>query len=222
MFTHKVVHVTMSGKMLGGAEEWQTGFWLGQPDADAGVPSQAAADAIRDAWTTFFIKPEHAISQYFTFDQVKLARVNEAGKYDGTDVVVSHPAAAVQGPRGGNPFPPQIALVATLIAGSGKGLAGKGRMYLPGVQEVINVNGHLGAAFTGGLATGLAAFFNTINSSFEMPGQVINASKGRSKLAGIGARSVPVNGVRIGSVYDTQRRRRNGLAETYANAVVAD
>lgn len=222
MFTHKVVHVTMSGAMLGGAEEWQTGFWVGQPDADAGVPTQLFTDAVRNAWVTFFTDPAVNISSSYSFTQVKAARVNEAGKYDGTDTAISFPANAVNGPGAGSPLPPQIALVATLIAGSGKGLAGKGRMYLPGIKETVDGGGRLSAAYSQGVATKLAAFFNTINASFDIPGQVINASKGRSKLAGIGARSVPVNGVRVGDVYDTQRRRRNSLNETYKTAVVND
>jgi hypothetical protein len=222
MWTHKVVHVTLSGAMMGGAEEWQTGFYVGHPDADAAVPNQLFTDAVRDAWTTFFQHADVGISNWYSFTQVKAARLTEAGKYDGTDVPVSTPAAAVYGARGGNVFPPQIALVATLIAGSGKGLAGKGRMYLPGINEPIDATGHLTAVYTQKVATQLAAFFNTINASFDIPGEVINASKGRQKLLGIGARNVPVNGVRVGNVYDTQRRRRNGFSESYTNAVVAD
>lgn len=222
MFTHKVVRVTLSGTMMGGAEEWQTGFYVGQPDADAGVPNQLFADAVRNAWVTFFQHADVGISNWYNFTQAKAARLTEAGKYDGTDVAISNPAVAVYGPRGGTPYPPQIALVATLIAGSGKGLAGKGRMYLPGICEPIDATGHLTGAYTTKVATQLAAFFNTINASFDIPGQVINASKGREKLLGIGARSVPVNGVRVGNVYDTQRRRRNGFSEAYSHAVVAD
>lgn len=222
MFTHKVIHVTLSGSMLGGAEQWQTGFYVGQPDADALVPNQAYADAVRNAWATFFASGPPAINNTYKFEQVKLARLNEAGKYDGSDVVVSSPVAPVAGNRAGAPLPPQLALVATLIAGSGKGLAGKGRMFLPGVSEGVDTTGHIGTTACQAIATGLATFFNTINASTDQPGQVINASKGRANLAGIGARNVPVNGVRIGNVYDTQRRRRNQLTEVYSNAVVND
>lgn len=222
VFAHKVVHVTMSGAMLGGAEEWQTGFYVGRPAADADVPNQLFVDAVRDAWQTFFTAPANAISTAYTFTQVKAARLATDGKYDGTDVAISFPTAAVQGPRGGNPMPPQIALVATLVGGSGKGLAGKGRMYLPGINEVVDGSGHINQAFCGTLATNLAAFFNSLNASFDIPGEVINASKGTAKLLGINARNIPVNGVRVGNVYDTQRRRRNALAEVYSTAVVAD
>jgi hypothetical protein len=218
----KVVHVTLSGQMFSGAEEWQTGFYMGSATQDASVPTQQFADAVRDAWTTFFTHADSAISNSYSFTQVKAVRLAKDGRYDGTDPAVSSPAGTVTGSRPGSPMPAQVALVATLIAGSGKGLAGKGRMYLPGVSETISGNGHLDQGYCVKWATNLAAFFNTINGSFDAPGEVINVSRGHKKQLGLGARNVPVNGVRVGNVYDTQRRRRNALAETYSAATVAD
>lgn len=221
-FAHKVVHVTMSGQMLQGAEEWQTGFYCGLPDGDAPVPTTLFTDAVRNAWEIFFEQAQNAISTSYTFTQVKAARLNTDGKYDGTDVAVSFPGTAVSGTRAGAPMPPQVALVATLVAGSGKGLAGKGRMYLPGICDAVDATGHINSVVAQNIANNLATFFNTLNASFDVPGEVINASKGKAALLGAGARNVPVNGVRVGNVYDTQRRRRNSLAETYYVATVAD
>jgi hypothetical protein len=221
-FADKVVHVTLSGEMLGGQEEWQTGFYCGLPEGPAPVPTQLFTDAVRDAWVTFFTAFTSGISMDYTFTQVKAVRLGTDGKYDGSAVATSMPATAVTGGSSGSPMPPQVALVATLIAGSGKGLAGKGRMYLPGVRFPVDGGGHLSTGQTDGIATNLAAFFNTVNGSFDVPGEVINASKGMTKFAGAGARNVPINGVRVGNVYDTQRRRRNALAETYSIRTVAD
>lgn len=217
-FADQVVHVTLSGQMLNGAEEWQTGFWMGYSEGPADVPTQGFVDAVRDAWIPFFNGTENAISTAYSFTQVKAARVNIGGLYDGSGVVVSNPGTAVVGTRGGSPLPPQCALVATLIGGSGKGLAGKGRMYLPGVVDAVDATGHINSIVAQNIADNLAAFFDSVNSTIGAPGVAINASKGHSKLAGIGARNVPINGVRVGNVYDTQRRRRNALAETYFNA----
>lgn len=221
-FAHKVVRVTLSGQMFGGAEEWQTGFFVGALSADAAVPTQAYTDVVRDAWATFFTAQASDISSSYTFTQVKAARIATDGKYDGSDVAISYPATTKAGYYGGAPMPPQVALVATLIAGSGKGLAGKGRMYLPGVSIGIGGTGKINGGWCQATATRLAAFFNTIDSSFDAPGHVINASEGSAKLLGVNAKNVPVNGVRIGDVYDTQRRRRNALSETYYAATVAD
>jgi hypothetical protein len=218
----KVVHVTLSGQMLGGAEEWQTGFYMGSAEADAPVPTQAFADVVRDKWTTVFTTAANGFSDAYTFNAVKAVRLAKDGRYDGTDIAQSFPAAAVVGGSFGSVMPPQLALVATLIGGSGKGLGGKGRMYLPGIRFNVDGAGHIAEGACQTLATNLAKFFNDINASFDAPGRAINVSRGHKAALGIGARNVKINGVRVGNVYDTQRRRRNALAETYKVATVLD
>lgn len=218
----KVVHCTLHGKMFNGGEEWQTGFYLGNAETDAGVPSQQFADLVRTSWQTFFTATANQVSNSFTFTGVKLARLSKNGLYDGSAVAESFPTGQVNGPYAGSPMPAQVTLVATLIGGSGKGLAGKGRMYLPGISSPLSADGHLLQSQCQNIATNLAAFFNGLDASIDRPGHVINVSRGHKKLLGVGARNVSVNGVRVGNVYDTQRRRRNALAETYSTAVVAD
>jgi hypothetical protein len=222
-YAHKVVRVTLSGTMLQGNEEWQTGFFMGRMSADATAPTQAFCDLVRDSWATFFTAANSVINSNFTFTQAKCALLATDTKYDtSADVVVSFPATAKTGAQGGAPLPPQIALVATLIGGSGKGLAGKGRMYLPGVCDPVGSNGRFNSLVAQNIANNLATFFNTLDASIDAPGHVINASMGTEKIAYINAKNVPVNGVRVGDVYDTQRRRRNSLSETYKTAVVTD
>lgn len=219
----KVVKVTLSGTMLGGGEEWQTGFYMGSATQDAPAPTQQFADAVRDAWTTFWSANQSHISSGYIFTAVKCARLLKNGDYDqSVDVVNSYPVPGVAGGGGSLQLPPQVSLVATLIGGSGKGLGGKGRMYLPGVYVSIDGTGHIGSTETQSIATNLAAFFNSVDSSIDAPGHSINVSRGHKNLLGAGARNVPINGVRVGNVFDTQRRRRNALTETYSNAVVAD
>lgn len=220
---HKVVKVTLSGTMLGGGEEWQTGFYMGSLTADASAPTQAFADAVKDAWTTFWSANQSHISSGYIFTGVKCALLQKNGDYDqSVEPVNSYPVPGVAGGGGSLQLPPQISLVATLIGGSGKGLGGKGRMYLPGVYASIDGTGHIGSTECQSIATNLATFFNSIDASFDAPGHVVNVSRGHKSLMGAGARNVPVNGVRVGNVFDTQRRRRNALTETYVNAVVAD
>jgi hypothetical protein len=214
-YADKVVRVTLHGQMLNGSEEWQTGFYVGQAQGPAGTPSQAWTQGVCDAFATFFTVGS-GISNAFTFLEAKAALLNVVGKYDNPDgAVVAQPATVKYGPETGPPLPPQCALVATLVAGSGKGLAGKGRMYIPGVKWGIDSTGHLDSGAVGSLGTKLTDFINAVNALPDRPGVVINASRGHKLSLGLGARNVPVNGVRVGNVYDTQRRRRNALAESY-------
>jgi len=223
----KVVHVTLHGDMLGGGEEWQTGFYYGFADQDAPTPTQAFVDAVRDAWIPIWTSNTGPYCYAYHFTGVKAVLLEKNGKYGSNEPVESFPTSTQAGGYPGAPLPPQCALVATLIGGSGKGLGGKGRMYLPGVSQGIDTTGHLSATVTQRIATDLAAFFNTLDSNINAPGHVINVSRGHKvDLLGVvsydNARNVKVNGVRVGNVYDTQRRRRNALAEVYSSATVAD
>lgn len=216
----KVVHVTLHGTMLNGGEIWQTGFYMGNPEQDANVPNQAFADAVRDAWIPLWSSNTGPFCYSYKFEGVKAVRLAKNGLYDGTDVAESFPAAAVAGGYPGAPLPPQCSLVATLIGGSGKGLGGKGRMYLPGVSWGIGADGRLTTGNTDRIATDIATFLDNVNSSIEAPGVAINVSRGHKAQLGLGARNVIINGVRVGNVYDTQRRRRDALTETYSAHVV--
>jgi hypothetical protein len=91
-------------------------------------------------------------------------------------------------------------------------------MYLPGIQQGLDATGHAGGTFNQTLATNMANMFEEIGSSFDSPGALINASHGRDVGLGAGMVNRPVTHIRVGNVYDTQRRRRNGLVESYATS----
>lgn len=219
-YAHRVLRVTLIGGMYNGAEEWSTGFFMGAPDADANDPTEAGAQAVADAWATFFHGGPARISNRWYTESVKLSIMKQDGKTD-LGAIVRHDytdkpygAATVIG------FPPQITLAATLQAGTGKGLAGKGRMYIPGTALSLDETGHADSAQVGELATAMAAFLTACSSSIELPASVINASQGRKNLIDGGPVSRAVDAVRVGNVFDTQRRRRNGLAEQYTTKPV--
>ena len=223
-YAHRVVKVTVSGTMLNGSEEWQTGWHMGYLTQDASAPTQAFVDLVRDQWILHIHNnADVPVNNTFKFTEAKAALIHTDGKYTSNDdVVVSHPAGVVSGARAGAPLPPQVALVATLIGGSGKGIGGKGRMYLPGISQEIDGNGRILPLICQNVANQLAAMFNTLDGFAGAPGHVVNASKGSKRTLYTDGRNVPVNGIRVGNVYDTQRRRRNSLQETYSTAVVTD
>ena len=53
-----------------------------------------------------------------------------------------------------------------------------------------------------------------------MPGQLINASHPPVVIGGPSPVNKVVTTIKVGNVYDTQRRRRNALAESYAAATL--
>lgn len=221
-YAHMTHRVTMIGDCFGGQEEWNTGFYLGDPDADlADSPTLAEAQAIATAWQTFFTAANAGISNDYRTIGVKVARVNTAGQVDGALTQFYNYPAAITGNNAGANFPPQISLVATLNTIRARGHGSKGRMYLPGVMHSVDASGRMetaNAVFTVNL---LKTFMDAVNAHADVPGQVVLNS---AEVTGVPFRAAIIGEIislKVGNVYDTQRRRRAQLQESYSTAALA-
>lgn len=220
---YRTTRVSILGTFGGGVEEWSTGFWFGNANGDADLPDQALADGIRDAWRTFFTANNSWISPNFGTTTVKLASHGTDGRSDANDTIYSEFNPVANGTIGST-FPPQVSLAVTMTGPQARGLASKGRMYLPGVGAGIGGNGKVNGGALETIAQGLQTFFNAVNA-LPANNVILLASHGQltknldgewiPKVGGYGPVSKPVQGLKLGDVYDTQRRRRNGLTETY-------
>jgi hypothetical protein len=218
-FAHKVNRVTMSGTMYAGSEEWTTGFWAGSPSGDAPDPTVEAAEMISEEWQTFFTSVSVKIAYLFKTATIKITPYSAAGVIDIPKIKSFSYPTAIEGAHTGNGNPPQISVVATLVAGSGVGNGGKGRMYLPGVGTGIDTTGHIATSDANAIAAALSTFFANVNASFDNPGLAINAAK-TAPVTGFLAINRELTSVRVGNVFDTQRRRRNALAESYSSDTI--
>lgn len=217
-YAHKVNRVTIFGTSFNGAEEWSTGFFCGAANADAIEPNADMATVVLNEWEPFFESTANTIGYLWKTEGVRIARLNTDGTTEVGTPVYGRYATPIQGNSGANGFPAQIAVVATLLAEGVSGLSRRGRMFIPGVSIGIQSDGHIGTGGPANIASSLATFFSNVNSSLDGPGLVVNASKGRqAPLIGPGVTSY-VTAVQVGNVYDTQRRRRNQLAESYSSA----
>jgi len=221
------VKVTIFGDMLNGAEEWSTGFHMGGADGGSGNFGVNAdwVNALAAAWETYWKNSAHGHHSNFRTLGVKAGVVNVDTKFDLSTIITrTYPAPIT----GGNPnvtlYPPQIALVASLESANRRELGGKGRMYLPGVGFSISGGGVIDSGAQTAIANGIRTFFDTIEDAAGSPGYVMIASQGRKNSSGT-VTAPPVNrrvtNVRVGNVYDTQRRRRNQLSESYVNATLS-
>jgi hypothetical protein len=228
-YAFKVAKVAISGTCFAGQEEWSTGFYLGHDDEDALDPGTTSAAAIAARWTTFFTGANSYVSTAYKTDSVKVSLLNTDGDVDLSAIDIYDYPSPITGVSGGAPLPPQISVVATLTSDNQRGLASKGRMYLPGVNlPIFPTDPHFSPTEQGNMATALKAFFDGVNDEFNLPGRIVLASKG-NKVQGPGgpddysyANGITryVTGLRVGNVYDTQRRRRNALVEGYVSRVV--
>lgn len=228
-YAHNVHRVTISGTSFGGAEQWSTGFYVGAVGEGVSNPTQAFADAIRTAWTTFFTATSTSVTSAWKTENVKVAQVGTDGKTFPENVVYAPYGTAISGPAGVNIFPPQISLAASLENAGARGLAAKGRMYLPGIGLSLGSNGQITPAQALAICNNFKAFIDSVNAAAPLGAKVILASQGRRTKNPDGSYSVVpgtsvnavVNRVRVGSAFDTQRRRRNQLVETYQSAAIA-
>lgn len=220
-YRHKVVRCTAFGTCYDGAEEWSTGFFMGNPTDDALAPTQASANYFLAQWTTFFTNVTSGISSRYKTVGVRTALLNTDGKTDLNANFYAYPTVPFAGTGGSQNIHPQLTLVASLQARPDAGLGAKGRMFLPGVAHSISTNAKLTTTDTDKVALNLKTLFDAMNASTDIWGNVINASRGRA--LGVGG-DMPVNrnveDVLVGNVYDTQRRRRNQLQEQYSTQAI--
>lgn len=116
---------------------------------------------------------------------------------------------ALTGVATGEMLPFQCATVISLLSDSAT-RHGRGRFYLPPLAVSTVDGGLISAAAITSLDTAWTAFFDSLNTDGVNP--VIRNRTGHI--------STPVTGARVGNVFDTQRRRRNKLVETYTAIAV--
>lgn len=107
---------------------------------------------------------------------------------------------------------PQICLVTTLTTTRSRGRGSKGRFYSPAVVATPAANGRIAPDQVLNHVGQSTALISDINGLGLGPVSVMSS-------LGAGS-SLPVTGVRVGGVLDTQRRRRNQLSEEYQAAPV--
>lgn len=221
-YAHKVVRVTIFGNMFSGNEEWSTGFYLGHTGSDASAPVAAWQGQLKALWQTFFQAGNSHISSAWTTVGVKSSLLLTDGTTDLSNVLTDYYASPIAGGEGGGSLPPQCTLSAQLGTDTPRGLGSKGRMFLPGVRTPVDgTTGKIGATEAGQIAGTMKTFLQGVNSASDAPGVLITASHGRVlPLPAASPINTLITKVRIGDVYDTQRRRRNGLTELYQQQAV--
>lgn len=194
--------LTILGDAYGGTEIWQTGLRL----IGTSEPTTAEFEAINTAVATFLATTALRFPSGFRYIGLKWAPQTVDGRYpEGSDAVEwLRPTPLAGNVSGGFP---QIAVVTSYRTARTRGYASNGRGYWPSVQVVSATTGRFPVADGNAIASAAAAMVNAIGDSGAGTPAVMSA---------VGAgRTEPITGVRVGLVMDTQRRRRDGIAEEY-------
>jgi len=223
-------YVTVIGDSFGSTEAWQFGFRL----TDGGASNEATALAIAahvEAWWTpaapygagniFNSLATHRLTE------LKVAKIREDGTYPPDEPSYSHfylpPIAGQTGKPAG--MTAQDTTAVTLTTALPRGLASKGRLYLPPhAQALPDATGLVPAATIDPVMQSIRTLINAINATAVVGNVAVfsrgkgvptyNADRNRIEYTypNPGAFNV-VTGVSMGRVVDTQRRRRRQLTE---------
>jgi len=150
-------------------------------------------------------------ADYSLLTDVRVAAHSTTGSQLGDPQVFS-PASPTDGDNA--TVLPQATVVLSLRTPATLGQANYGRMYLPHTYGAMTTNTpFMSTTITNAIATAGAAFVDEVNGVF----QSITPNGLVSNLSFVGSGTTKeVTRVAVGSVNDTQRRRRNQLPEVYS------
>ncbi len=217
---HVRVHIqgVIGANPLAPAEIWGTGFQLSMFEV-GGLPSQSQVDGISAAYIAYHSSGDSGIQSNCYYKRCLVSAVDTLGnvKKDPATGAYSQResvTAPVAGAGGGLNRPFQISSVVTLVTPRA-GASGRGRMYTPMPVDGLSADGQASASQTLARAQKMAAFLAQVNSIME-----VGPPTGYVAVASSAGFLSEVTSVRVGSVLDTQRRRRNALVEAYQTATV--
>jgi hypothetical protein len=198
----------------GSVEEWQVGMkvpvgpGLNISDNDSTLfLSDAQADA-----TTWW----NALRAYYhSTTALSFVRVNHIG----TDGLYRNKAKSYRqdffplgGTAGGTPLPSEVAMVATFMTANARGLASKGRIYLPAPSALaLGGDGRVGSNFSDPVRTATAQLVSNVGNLPFTDAVVGAGDVSVMSRVGLGAAN-KVTGIRTDNLWDTQRRRGNRFA----------
>lgn len=214
------------GGTLPGGESWSNTMRMAETEETVGANDAAGWDMeeLLGHYSTV-INAYHGnagigIHTLCKLTYVKFNRVDVNGHYiDPTTYRADF--APVSGGLATVQYPNQITLAVTLTTAISRGKASKGRIFQPMPAYGLAADGMLSVGSVTNVKEQWKAFIEALS---DVPGVDTSSSPGAcvmSKVGSTGVRTHRISGVKVGRVYDTQRRRRRNLPEAY-EAIVVD
>lgn len=192
-------------------ESWNFGLHGTSNNAIGDVLS-AWVEALTEAWSGNGGSVAGLASLYDATTTLDTATVGELTMSSGQQTARQDQSIDLPGTAAGEPLPPQVSMVVSLQTAVAN-RAGRGRFYLP-APTVASVSAHVIASATiAAVAAAAGALFAGLDAGTITP--VIYHRTG--SMAGT---VTNLTSARVGSVFDTQRRRRDKLIETYTSVAI--
>lgn len=208
--------VIFEGSLGVNSEQWSTGIVFQDPGLGQGEPDDAvmldwANNLHGDFVTMVSTTLRTALSSSGTIDRVRIEYYNGAGGLTSVVESTSSPVAGLT--IADQPYSSACVLsLSTGLSGSRR----RGRMYWPALAAAVDANGKFtGTTSATNFAISAKELIDLIGSSY---GGALNLEPG--VYSGVLDDVTTVTAVRVGSIPDTQRRRRDNLVETYATQML--
>lgn len=207
------IRIVANGGMPGG-ERWSCSLAFSWGVQEDPPPTQAQLDACAAAgltrWTTAVQSAGLLLSSGVSLQRVDARSINTLGAT--TLLSQAAPSSAVVG-AGLPVVPNQVAVVVSLRTAAA-GARGRGRFYLPTLQANVDTAGRLASSQRTTIANVTSTMLNGLNS--DLASALDRDSVRLSVASGVGTGTLPpVTSMRVGDVFDTQRRRRDKIVENY-------
>ena len=216
MYDRKHFKVTLEGTNATDQDIWTTGWRIAPSPASEPIVNYPAMantllESVTGAAETFWDALKGRIAAGTRLNSVKVAPVDEDGRYiDDLDSVIYDWETPLRG-TGTYVHPPQVSVVASLTTGVRRGNATHGRMYLPLTAVSINSSEFtISVNDRQAIANAVAKLLN------DTVGAIADITLDPVVMSNIGSGTTrTITNVAVGSIPDTQRRRRNRFTEEY-------
>lgn len=227
--------ITVWGDAYNGAEQWSFGWRMRAVDPDD-ADAQRRADALAPIVSAFWTRSSspRQLSTH-RLQGVKVAIITPEGTYPDDSIAGEVFFANVPGgvtPSSTDAFLPQGSICVTLATARPRGLASKGRFFLPPTDTPVGSDGLMPENYRDAMVTAAQNFLNAVNQIDAGNANIAIFSRGKGEKAFNAAtgkiewtypnegRTEIVTRVEVGKVIDTQRRRRRQLTESREGAVL--
>lgn len=215
------IRIVLKGT-LGTVEVWSTSLNFGVNPPLSDVPDQATNDAIQAAVRSFLVSanlPGNIKSLMSSSVSITEVRTERRATSDDRTLNVSEGllSAAIPGTSSANKTP-QDCMVLSLRTNT-PGPSGRGRIFWPALGALLGPTFQLITPAPAALATDFSTFLTGIRTAIDA-GFTAASLAFTSQLSVRSLKNrvnVPVVRLQIGSVLDTQRRRRDSIPETYSS-----
>lgn len=228
-YKHSFIKMTLNGSLANGQDIFNCGINLAvnnkTPETEADLLNERLfkayvenrGEAIKTSTKAFWSDVMMGVPEGVKLEYIKFSLVGQDGKVSTEPAVLE--LGSVAGGKVSAAYVPQISTVITLQSDKWRDPGKYNRFYLP--TAAPNESGQWKITNTQAKAEATATYLKTLKATvtdMDITNTIVPAAVSSSdKIKG---NFLPITTVKVGDLYDTQRRRRNAISEQYLSAPV--